>query len=70
MLDWLSGLLLSILHVVPPIFGADAPHSAAVRAFAALILITLVVYVIAMQPFSPLVAYFRDLFRKGQSGKK
>jgi hypothetical protein len=50
MFDWFSEWILSTLHAVPPIFGADAPHFEAARALAALLLITLVVYVIAMRP--------------------
>jgi hypothetical protein len=69
MLDWLSERLLSILHAVPPIFGADAPHSAAARAFAAPVVITLAVYVIATRPFSPFIACFRNLFGKGSPEK-
>lgn len=68
MLDWLSEWILSVLHAVPPIFGADAPHFAAARAFAALLLITLVVYVIAMRPFNPIISYFRGLWHRQKSG--
>ena len=69
MLDWLSEWILSVLHAVPPIFGADAPHFAAARALAALLLIAIVVYVIAMRPFDPLISYFRSLMRKRHSEK-
>jgi hypothetical protein len=64
MFDWFGEWILSTLHAVPPIFGADAPHFEAARALAALLLITLVVYVIAMRPLSPLIGYFRKLLRK------
>ena len=64
MFDWFGEWILSLLHAVPPIFGADAPHFEAARALAALLLITLVVYVIAMRPLSPLIGYFRKLLRK------
>jgi hypothetical protein len=67
MFDWFSERILSVLHEVPPIFGADAPHFAAARAFAALLLITIVVYIIAMRPFHPLISYFRGLMRKRHS---
>jgi hypothetical protein len=69
MLDWFSERILSGLHAVPPIFGADAPHFAAARAFAALLLIALVVYVIAMRPFAPLISYLRALIDRRGSRK-
>ena len=59
-----------MLHGVPPIFGADAPHFAAARAFAALLLITIVVYIIVMRPLDPLIAYFRNMMRKRHSEKE
>jgi hypothetical protein len=70
MLNWLSESVLSVLHAVPPIFGADAPHFEAARAFAALLVITMVVYVIAMRPVSSLIAFFRGLLRKRHSGRE
>lgn len=70
MLDWFSECILSVLHSVPPIFGADAPHFEAARALAALLLITIVVYVIAMRPFSPLIKYLRSLLRSSHSEKE
>jgi hypothetical protein len=70
MLDWFSERILSVLHSVPPIFGADAPHFAAARAFAALLLITVVVYIIAMRPFSSLITQLWRLMRKWHSEKE
>lgn len=70
MLDWISESILSALHAVPPLFGADAPHFEAARAFAALLFITFVVYVIAMRPFSSLISYFRGLLRNSHSEKE
>jgi hypothetical protein len=64
MADWFSETILSILHAVPPIFGADAPHFEAARALAALLLITLVVYIISMRPLHRLISCFRRDDRK------
>jgi len=70
MVDWFSEWILSLLHRVPPIFGADAPHFAAARAFAALLFITIVVYVIAMRPFRPLITYLRGWLQRSHSEKE
>ena len=64
MLDWAAEQILSLLSVIPPLFGADPHHFAAIRAMAALVLIVLVVYVIAMWPFHSVIARGLDWTRK------
>jgi hypothetical protein len=54
--DWIGEWILALVSSVPPLFGSDPHHFTAIRAFAALLVIMAVVYVIAMRPFSSTIA--------------
>jgi hypothetical protein len=64
MLDQIAEWILAIPNSVPILLGA-APHNAMlVRAVAALLLIVLIVYLIAMRPFRAVLAKVADKFRR------
>lgn len=64
MLDWIAEKILAIVSTVPALFGADLHHFTAIRAMAALLLIVLVVYLIAIWPFHSMIGRSMDWARK------
>ncbi len=56
--------ILAIPNSIPILFGADPENAALVRAMAALLLIALIVYLIAMRPFRGIIAYFAGKMRR------
>jgi membrane protein YqaA with SNARE-associated domain len=59
MLDWIAEKILAIVTFVPALFVPEgSPTFMAVRAMFGLILIVLVAYLIAMQPFRSTIAYY------------
>lgn len=67
MLDRFIDWLWEVLDSIPSLLGADEPHSDLVRALAALLLIALFVYVVAMRPFGGVV---RRLFGSSKKEKR
>jgi hypothetical protein len=59
-LDWIAERLLAAVNSVPVLFGVDAHHATLIRAVAALLLIVLVVYLIAMRPFRSFISRSKD----------
>lgn len=58
MLDRIAEWILAIPNSIPVLLGADSHNAELVRAVAALFLIVLVAYLIAMRPFRSLFDYF------------
>lgn len=56
MLDRITEFILSIVNLIPNVFGSDPHHFTAIRAMIALLLIVFVAYIIAMRPFRSVIA--------------
>jgi hypothetical protein len=59
-LDWIAERLLAMVNSVPVLFGADPHHATLIRAVAALSLIVVVAYLIAMRPFRAFIFRRKD----------
>jgi hypothetical protein len=68
MLDRIAEWILAIPNSVPILLGADPHNAALVRAVAAIFLIVLIVYLIAMRPLRSILRYFTN--RKCEEDKK
>ncbi len=68
MLDRIAEWILAIPNSIPILLGADPHNAELVRAMAALFLIVLIVYLIAMRPFRSLFNYFANKKRGEDKG--
>jgi hypothetical protein len=68
MLDRIAEWILAIPNSVPILLGADPHNAALVRAVAAIFLIVLIVYLIAMRPLRSTLKYFAN--KKREEDKK
>jgi hypothetical protein len=64
MLDRIADWILAIPDSVPILLGADPHNAMLVRAMFALLLVTFVVYLLAMRPFRSIFAYLTSLVRR------